>query len=65
VEEPEFWTRLGQERWRFTLVVGHQAISRDQINWPDLLPSDLSTGWLRLDPRNKTLRVDPLSGHNN
>ena len=53
----------GQERWRFTLVAGQRATSRDQISWLTLLPGDLLTGWLIPDPQNKTLRIDPAMGH--
>jgi hypothetical protein len=53
----------GQEPWRFTLLTGRQATSRDQVNWLALLPGDRLAGWLRPDPQNKTLRIDPLSGH--
>jgi len=53
----------GQEPWRFTLVVGHEAESRDQIDWSKLLPSSRLTGWLTPDPEKKTLWMDPLSGY--
>jgi hypothetical protein len=53
----------GQERWQFTLVLSPETKSRDQINWSALLPSDRLTGWLTPDPQNKTLRLEPLSGH--
>ena len=36
----------GQERWRFTLVVGKEAASPRQVDWSALLPSDRLTGWL-------------------
>jgi hypothetical protein len=55
--------RNGQEQWQFTLITGQQATPREHINWPALLPSDQLTGWLTPDPQNKTLRIDPLSGH--
>ena len=53
----------GQEQWRFTLMTGQPATSREQINWPGLLPGDLLTGWMAPDPQNKTLRIDPLSSY--
>lgn len=49
-----FCGQSGQERWRFTLVLGRVAASRDQIDWSALLPSDRLTGWLTPDPQNKT-----------
>ena len=53
----------GQERWRFTLVVGQDVKSHEQIDWAALLPGDRLTGWLTPDPKKKTLRIDPLSGY--
>lgn len=53
----------GQELWRFTLVVGQDAASREQIDWSALMPDDRLTGWLTPDPEKKTLRIDPLSGY--
>jgi hypothetical protein len=53
----------GQERWQFTLVLGPETASGDQIDWSALLPSARLTGWLTPDTQNKTLRVDPLSGY--
>ena len=58
-----FYGQSGQERWRFTLVVGQEAASPRQIDWSALLPSDRLTGWLTPDPQNKTLRIDPRSGY--
>ena len=34
----------GQERWRFTLRLGSNAESREQIDWDALLPEDHLTG---------------------
>jgi hypothetical protein len=53
----------GQEQWQFTLVTGQRPTPREHIDWPALLPGDHRTGWLTPDPQNKTLRIDPLSGH--
>jgi hypothetical protein len=53
----------GQEQWRFTLVLGQQAASRDRIDWPTLLPGERLTGLLTPDLQNKTLRIEPLSGY--
>jgi hypothetical protein len=53
----------GQERWRFTLVAGQGAASRDRIDWPALLPGERLTGWLTPDLPKKTLRIEPLSGY--
>jgi hypothetical protein len=53
----------GQESWRFVLLVDPATRSRDEINWSALLPDDRITGWLSPDPQDKTLVVDPLSGH--
>jgi hypothetical protein len=53
----------GQDRWRFTLVVGQRAASVDQIDWAALLPSERLTGWLTPDTQEKTLRIDPLAGY--
>jgi hypothetical protein len=53
----------GQERWRFTLRLGGQAQSSEQIDWAALLPADHLTGWLTPDLQMKTLLIDPLSGH--
>ena len=39
----------GQERWRFTLMAGQGAASRDRIDWPALLPGERLTGWLTPD----------------
>jgi hypothetical protein len=51
------------EQWQFTLVLGPRATAREHINWLALLPGDELTGWLTPDPREKTLRIDPLSGY--
>jgi hypothetical protein len=58
-----FYGPSGQERWRFTLVVGQEAACPRQVDWSALLPSDRLTGWLTPDPENKTLRIDPRSGY--
>lgn len=52
----------GQEAWRFTLVAGTRMRSREDIDWPALLPGDRSTGWLSLHPPHKTMTIDPLRG---
>ncbi len=52
----------GQERWRFTLVLGQNAESREQIDWSALLPGAQLGSWLTPDPQKRTLRIDSLSG---
>ena len=53
----------GQEEWEYTLLLGRTAASRNEVEWSALLPDDRLTGWLTPDPARKTLRIDPLSGH--
>ncbi|GIF45632.1 hypothetical protein DFJ67_0734 [Asanoa ferruginea] len=53
----------GQERWRFVLFVDPAARSRAEIDWSALLPDNRATGWLSVDPANKTFVMDPLSGY--
>jgi hypothetical protein len=43
----------GQEPWRFTLLVGPDTRSREEIDWSVLLPGDRLTGWLSPNPRHK------------
>jgi hypothetical protein len=51
----------GQERWRFTLLIGNSVGSPADIHWPSLLPADDVTGWLSPLPRDRVLILDPLS----
>ncbi|MFG2045125.1 hypothetical protein [Dactylosporangium sp. NPDC048998] len=53
----------GQESWTFVLLVDPGTRSRDEIDWPALLPGARKTGWLTPDPQNKTMVIDPLSGY--
>lgn len=52
----------GQEPWRFTLLVGPETRSRDEIDWSALLPSDQLTGWLSPNLRQRSMVIDPLGG---
>jgi len=58
-----FCGQSGQERWRFSLVVGQESTSPRQVDWPALLPGGRLTGWLTPDTENKTLLIDPRSGY--
>jgi hypothetical protein len=53
----------GQERWRFTLLVGPGANSAAEIDWASLLPADDVTGWLSPHRRERTLIIDPHSAY--
>lgn len=52
----------GQELWRFTLLLGPGALSRERIDWSALLPGDQLTGWLSPDPRQRSMVIDPIGG---
>lgn len=54
---------VGLERWGFTLLVGQDVESHEQIDWSTLLPDERLTGWLSPDEDTKTVRMDPLSGY--
>jgi hypothetical protein len=51
----------GQERWRFTLLLGDDVGSRPDIDWTSLLPADDVTGWLTPRLRDRVLILDPLA----
>jgi hypothetical protein len=53
----------GQERWRFTLLLGASVCSQTAIDWSLLLPADHVTGWLSPHPLERTLIIDPLSAY--
>ena len=53
----------GQERWRFTVLVGSGTSSAAEIDWTSLLPSTDVTGWLSLHPREQTMILDPQSAY--
>ncbi|MEV2240614.1 hypothetical protein [Micromonospora sp. NPDC049891] len=53
----------GQEPWQFVLFIGPGTRTPAEIPWAALLPDDRVTGWLSLDPRHRTMLVNPLAGH--
>jgi hypothetical protein len=53
----------GQERWRFTLLVGSRADAPAEIDWTALLPADDVTGWLSPHRRDWRLIIDPHSAY--
>jgi hypothetical protein len=53
----------GQERWRFTLVLGAALGSEEEIDWHSLLPAEHATGWLSPHPKDRTLILDPLAAY--
>jgi hypothetical protein len=53
----------GQERWRFTLLIGSGANSPAEIDWTSLLPPDDVTGWLSPHPHERTMILDPRSAY--
>jgi hypothetical protein len=53
----------GQESWRFTLLVGQDVWSREEVDWSVLLPADRLTGWLSPDPQQRSMVIDPLGGY--
>jgi hypothetical protein len=55
--------RSGQERWRFTLLLGNRADSPADIDWQSLLPADDATGWLSPHPHERTMILDPCSAY--
>jgi hypothetical protein len=54
---------FGDQHWEFTLYLGRDVRSREDIDWPALLPGDRLTGWLTPYPEHRTLAIDPLSGY--
>jgi hypothetical protein len=58
-----FCGKSGQERWRFTLLLGTNVTSPEQIDWQSLLPAGDVTGWLSPHPRERTLILDPQSSY--
>jgi hypothetical protein len=52
-----------QEQWNFTLLTTPPVMDRREIDWAAVLPGDALTGWLTPDLQRKTLKIDPLSGH--
>jgi hypothetical protein len=55
--------RSGQERWRFTLLIGNGVGSAADIDWASLLPSADVTGWLSPHLSEQRLILDPLSAY--
>ena len=53
----------GQDRWRFTLLLGLPGQRDRQIDWSALLPAEELTGWLSVHPRERALIVDPGSAY--
>ena len=51
----------GQERWRFTLRLGTNVTSREQIDWQSLRPASDVTGWLSPHPHERMLILDPFA----
>lgn len=52
-----------QEEWDFTLLLPPQTRTLDDIDWLALLPADDVTGWLALDPPNKTMTINPRAAY--
>jgi hypothetical protein len=53
----------GQERWRFTLLVGSGARSPAEIDWASLLPPEDVTGWLSPRQGERVLILDPHAAY--
>lgn len=48
-----------QQKWRFTLLLGHPPADRLDINWAALLPPENVTRWIALDFENRYIEIDP------
>ena len=52
----------GQEKWRFKLLLKDHLSKREEIPWDTFLPPDNRTGWVRVDPHEKLLEIEPRAG---
>jgi len=48
-----------QYEWDFTLFLRRRFKSRDEIDWPSLLPTCDKTRWLALDERRRYIEIEP------
>jgi hypothetical protein len=53
------WIGIGkhQELWDFSLS-GNNVRSRESIDWARLLPGEDMTGWLVIDARHKSIKIN-------
>jgi hypothetical protein len=48
-----------QEEWEFALFLPSAVASREEIDWPALLPNEDVTRWLAFDPQGKRIEIEP------
>jgi hypothetical protein len=50
-----------QAEWQFTLLLLQPPRSREEIDWPALLPADHVTCWIAVDQRSKRIEMEPAA----
>ena len=50
-----------QDEWKFTLLLPHQVSSKEEIDWPSLLPPENVTRWLTVDSESKKIEIQPVA----
>jgi hypothetical protein len=58
------WVCFGQhpqQQWEFTLFLGRPFGSREEIDWPSLLPPEGVTRWLAIDRAGARLQIEPAA----
>jgi len=48
-----------QDEWKFTLLLPYPVVSRDEVEWELLLPSESVTRWLAVDQSGKRIQIEP------
>ena len=62
--EGEAWIGVDSQAlslWRFTLFLPRPVISREEINWNELLPLENHTYWLAIDMQRRLLQLEPAA----